>query len=93
MFIEMSNSRASGYPLLNITKDGVDEVVSLNCLVDPWVRWYLSLNLLFHPPCLVHPYLPLDSCHHFEVAHCFALDLLLLELVPHLMLVEILIWG
>jgi hypothetical protein len=59
MFTEMSNSRASGYPLLNITKDGVDWVVSLNCLVDPWVRWYLSLNLLFHPPCLVHLHLPL----------------------------------
>jgi hypothetical protein len=27
MFTEMSNTRASGYHLLNITKDGVDGVV------------------------------------------------------------------
>jgi hypothetical protein len=47
MFIEMSNSRTSGYALLNVTKDGVNEVVSLNCLVDSWVRWSLILNLLF----------------------------------------------
>jgi hypothetical protein len=46
MFTEMCNARASSYPLLNITNDGVDEVVSLNCLVDSWVRWSLSLNLL-----------------------------------------------
>jgi hypothetical protein len=34
MFIEMSNSRSSGYPLMNVTKDEVDGVISLNCLVD-----------------------------------------------------------
>jgi hypothetical protein len=33
MFIEMSNSRSSGYPLMDATKDGVDGVISLNCLV------------------------------------------------------------
>jgi hypothetical protein len=33
MLTEICNSRSSGYPLMDITKDGVDEVVSLNCLV------------------------------------------------------------
>jgi hypothetical protein len=47
MFIKMRNSRASGYPLLNVSKYGVDRVISLNCLVDSWVRWSLILNLLF----------------------------------------------
>jgi hypothetical protein len=41
MFTEMSNSRSSGYPLMNVTKDGVDGVISLNCLVDSWVWWSL----------------------------------------------------
>jgi hypothetical protein len=47
MFTKMSNSRLSGYPFLNVTKYGVDGVISLNCLVDSWVRWSLILNLLF----------------------------------------------
>lgn len=47
MFTNMSNSRLSGYPLLNVTKYGVDGVISLSCLVDSWVRWSLILNLLF----------------------------------------------
>jgi hypothetical protein len=47
MFIEISNTRASSYPLLNITMDGVNGVVLLNCLMDSWVRWSLILNLLF----------------------------------------------
>jgi hypothetical protein len=47
MFIELSNTRVSGYSLLNITKDGVDEVILLNCLMDSWVWWSLILNLLF----------------------------------------------
>jgi hypothetical protein len=42
----MSNSRSSGYPLVNVTKNGVDGVISLNCLVDSWVRWSLIPNLL-----------------------------------------------
>jgi hypothetical protein len=37
MFTEMSNSRSSGYPLMNVTKDEVNEVISFNCLVDSWV--------------------------------------------------------
>jgi hypothetical protein len=45
MFTKMSNSRSSGYPPVN--KYGVDGVISLNCLVDSWVRWSLILNLLF----------------------------------------------
>jgi hypothetical protein len=42
MFTKMRSS----YPILNVTKDGVDMVISLNCLVDSWVRWSLILNLL-----------------------------------------------
>jgi hypothetical protein len=37
-------------------------------------------------------HLPLDQCLLLEVAHCLELDLLLLELVPHLKLVEMLVW-
>jgi hypothetical protein len=46
MFTEMSNSRSSGYPLMNVTKVRVDGVISLNCLVDSWVWRSLTLNLL-----------------------------------------------
>jgi hypothetical protein len=46
MFTKMSNSRSSGYPLVAATKYGVDGVISLNCLVDSWVRWSLILDLL-----------------------------------------------
>jgi hypothetical protein len=31
---------------MNVTKDGVDGVISLNCLVDSWVWRSLTLNLL-----------------------------------------------
>jgi uncharacterized integral membrane protein len=47
MFTKMSNSRSSGYPLVDVTKYGVDGVISLNCLVDSWVWWSFILNLLF----------------------------------------------
>jgi hypothetical protein len=43
----MCNSRSSGYPLVNVTKYGVDGVISLNCLVDSWVWRSLILNFLF----------------------------------------------
>jgi hypothetical protein len=46
MFTKMSNSRSSGYPLVNVTNNGVDGVISLNCLVDSWVQWSLILNFL-----------------------------------------------
>jgi hypothetical protein len=46
MFTKMCNSRSSGYPLVNVTKNGVDGVISLNCLVDSWVWWSLIPNLL-----------------------------------------------
>jgi hypothetical protein len=42
----MSNSRSSAYPLVDVTKNGVDWVISLNFLVDSWVWWSLILNLL-----------------------------------------------
>src|SRR5688500_13380856 len=48
MFTKMSNTRSSGYPLMNIAEDGVDGVISLDCLVDSWVwRSLLLLILLF----------------------------------------------
>jgi hypothetical protein len=31
---------------MNVTKDGVDRVISLNCLVDSWVWRSLTLNFL-----------------------------------------------
>jgi hypothetical protein len=46
MFTKMCNSRSSGYPFVNVTKNGVDEVISLNCLVDSWVWRSLISNLL-----------------------------------------------
>jgi sensor histidine kinase YesM len=46
MFTEMCNLRSSGYPLMNVTKYGVDGVISLNCLADSWVWRSLILNLL-----------------------------------------------
>src|SRR5688572_14981385 len=46
MFTKMSNSRSSSYPLVDITENGVHRVISLNCLVDSWVRRSLTLNLL-----------------------------------------------
>jgi hypothetical protein len=50
-----------------------------------------DLESLIHPPFLHQLHIPLDRCHHLEVAHCFELDLLLLlELVPHFVLMEML---
>jgi hypothetical protein len=39
----MSDMRSSGYPLMNIAKDGVHGVISLYPLVDSWVRRSLTL--------------------------------------------------
>jgi hypothetical protein len=46
MFTKMSNLRSSGYPLVDVTKNGVNGVISLNCLVDSWVQWSLIQNFL-----------------------------------------------
>src|SRR5688572_19755238 len=48
MLTKMSNMRSSGYPLLNIAKDGVHRVISLDCLVDSWVwrSWTLIIFLV-----------------------------------------------
>jgi hypothetical protein len=51
-----------------------------------------DLGSLVHPPFLDQLYLPLDRCLILEVDHCLELDLLLLEPVPHLELVEMLVW-
>jgi hypothetical protein len=48
MFTKMSNTRSSGYPLMNIAEDGVHGVISLYCLVDSWVwqSWTLIIFLV-----------------------------------------------
>jgi hypothetical protein len=46
MFTKMSDSRSIGYPLMNVTENGVDGVISLNRLVDSWVWQSLTLNFL-----------------------------------------------
>jgi hypothetical protein len=51
-----------------------------------------DLGSLVHPPFLNQLHLPLDRCLLLEVSHCLELDLLLLEPVPHLELVEMLVW-
>jgi hypothetical protein len=47
---------------------------------------------LDHLPCLDHLHLPLDQCPPIKVAHRLDLHSLLLELFPHLELVEMLVW-
>jgi hypothetical protein len=51
-----------------------------------------DLESLVHPAFLDQLHLPLDRCLLLEVAHCLELDLLLLEPVPHLELVDMLLW-
>jgi hypothetical protein len=46
MFTKMSDTRSSGYPLMNIAEDGVHGVISLNGMVDSWVWRSLTLNFL-----------------------------------------------
>jgi hypothetical protein len=46
MLTKMCNTRSSSYPLMNVAEDGVDEVISLDCLVDSWVWWPLLFILL-----------------------------------------------
>jgi hypothetical protein len=58
MLTEMCNWRSSGYPLMNVTKDGVDGVISLNCLVDSWVwrsltLYFLIIFLVFISPLII----------------------------------------
>src|SRR5687767_6798513 len=47
MFTKMCNTRSSGYPLMNVAEDGVNGVISLDCLVDSWVwqPWFLFILL------------------------------------------------
>src|SRR5688572_33412394 len=45
MLTKMCNTRSSGYPLMNVAEDGVDGVISLDCLVDSWV-WRPLLFIL-----------------------------------------------
>jgi hypothetical protein len=92
MFTKMSNSRSSGYPLVDVTKYGVDGVISLNCLVDSWMMWSLVLNLLIIFLFLIIFISPLIKCLPLEVAHRHDLDPRLPEPFPHLELVEMLMW-
>jgi hypothetical protein len=80
MFTKTSNSRASGYPLLNVTKDGVDGVISLNCLV----RWSLILNLLFILLFLINIISPLIDA--FFLRWLIVLNLILFFMSQYLIL-------
>jgi hypothetical protein len=51
-----------------------------------------DLESLDHLPFLDHIHLPLDQCLPLEVAHCLDLDPRLPEPVPHLELVDMLVW-
>jgi hypothetical protein len=60
MFTKMSNSRSSGYPLVNVTKYGVDGVISLNCLIGGLLGVVVfDFEFLDHIPCLDHIHPPL----------------------------------
>jgi hypothetical protein len=51
-----------------------------------------DLESLVHLPFVDQLHLPHDQCLPLEVAHCLDLDPLLLEPVPHLELLEMLVW-
>ena len=91
MFTKMSDSRSSGYPLMNIAEDGVHGVISLNRLVDSGVAVF-DPEFLDHLPCLDHCYLPLDHCPPLEVAQLLYFLLHHFEPDSHLELVEMLVW-
>src|SRR5688572_32444242 len=46
MLTKMCNTRSRGYPLMNVVENGVDGVISLNCLMDSWVWRPLFFILL-----------------------------------------------
>src|SRR5690349_22150774 len=52
MLTKMCNTRSSSYPLMNVAEDGVDGVISLDCLVDSWVWRPLFLILLVFLICI-----------------------------------------
>src|SRR5688572_18748572 len=52
MFTKMGNTRSSSYPLMNVAEDGVDGVISLDCLVDSWVWRSLLFFLLVFLICI-----------------------------------------
>jgi hypothetical protein len=92
MFTEMSNSRLSGYPLVNVTKYRADGGDIFELLGGPLGVAVFDHESLDHLPCLDYLHLPLDQCPLLEVAHRLDLDPLLLEPFPHLGLVEMLVW-
>jgi hypothetical protein len=76
---------------MNIAKDGVHGVISLNCLVDSWVWRSLTLYLLIIFLVLIN-FIPLDHYPPLKVAHLLYLHLHCLEPDPCLGLVEMLDW-
>jgi hypothetical protein len=46
MFIKNEQLEIEWLPLVNVTKNGVDGVIFLNCLVNSWMWWSLILNFL-----------------------------------------------
>jgi hypothetical protein len=68
---------------VNVTKDRVDGVISLNCLVDSGVAVF-DPEFIDHLPCLDYLHLPLDPCPLIEVAHLLDFHPHHLEPVPHL---------
>jgi hypothetical protein len=92
MFIEMCNSRSSGYPLTNVTEDGVDGVISLNCLVDSWVWRSLTLNFLIIFLVFIFFISPLIIVLLLRWLILLIFIFINLEPNPHLELVEMLGW-
>jgi hypothetical protein len=84
----MSDTRSSGYPLMNIAEDGVHGVISLYRLVDSWVWQFWILFIFLVLIIVISPY-------HFpplEVAHLLDPHSHHLEHNPHLGLVEMIAW-
>jgi hypothetical protein len=75
---------------MNVTEDGVDGVISLNCLLESWVWRSLILNFLIIVLVFILFISPLDHCPPLGMAHPPVLHHL--EPVPHLELVEMLAW-
>jgi hypothetical protein len=53
---------------VNISKDHVHRMISLNSLFDSWVKHlsFFIVELLLHPPCLDFLHLSFDVCHHLD---------------------------
>jgi hypothetical protein len=54
MFTKISNTWSSSYPLFDITKNVVHEVIPLHGLIDSWMWWFCSWSLMI-PIILISP--------------------------------------